>query len=208
LDLVATHETDRALDFLGRWDRVEIEIGSGNGHFLTEYGARLGQCGLLGIESKPKRCGKIEKKIELKKLANILIFNGKAEALLARLADGSLDAFHVYFPDPWPKTKHRRRRLFKMDALEVFYRALKPGGRIYFATDVHDYYLQVKILGLLHGGFAVRDGDLPPETALSSFNLKTRRAGKTLRGLVLEKTAGAITVSGCSSAGAGSQIST
>jgi tRNA (guanine-N7-)-methyltransferase len=188
LDLVATNEIESALAFLGRWERAEIEIGSGNGHFLAEYGNQQRACGLLGIETKNRRCGKIEKKINTKGLGNVLLFRGKAESLLALLKPASVDAFHIYFPDPWPKTKHRRRRLFKMPALEVFHRALKTGGRIYFGSDVFDYYLQAKVLGALHGGFAVLPEELPPEAVLSMFSFKTQAAGRPLRGLVLQKT--------------------
>ncbi|MBN2351928.1 MAG: hypothetical protein JXD23_05110 [Spirochaetales bacterium] len=188
MDLVATSVIESALAFLGRWRRVEIEIGSGNGHFLTEYGKRLPDCGLLGIETKNRRCGKIQKKIRNNGLDNVLLFQGRAESLFDRLAPDLVDAIHVYFPDPWPKSKHRRRRLFKMPALEVFHRVLKTGGRIYFATDVFDYYLQAKVLGILHGGFAVPAENLPPETTLSMFSLRTRTAGRSPKGLVLRKT--------------------
>ena len=188
MDLVATSEIETALAFLGRRRRVEIEIGSGNGHFLTEYGKRFPECGLLGIETKNRRCGKIQKKIRTNALDNILLYQGRAESLFERLAPGSVDAVHIYYPDPWPKAKHRRRRLFKMPALEVFYRVLKTGGRVFFATDVFDYYIQAKVLGLLHGGFAVPAESLPPEATLSMFSLKTQAAGRPLKGLVLQKT--------------------
>jgi tRNA (guanine-N7-)-methyltransferase len=186
-DPVVTSGIETALAFIRGRERVEIEIGSGNGHFLAAYGARMTDCTLLGIEAKIKRCEKIEKKVSAGRLDHIGVFRGRAEALCERLEPGSVDAFHVYFPDPWPKTKHRRRRLLRLPTFELLHRVLKNRGRIFFGSDVFDYYLQVKVLALVHGGFTVTEEPVPPEAVHSLFSLLTGRAGKKLHALVVQK---------------------
>jgi tRNA (guanine-N7-)-methyltransferase len=186
-DPVVTGEIEIALAFLQDRARTEIEIGSGNGHFLAAYGERHRTTVLLGIETKSKRCAKIEKKITAAGLSRVMVFRGRAEELTQRLEPGSIDAFHVYFPDPWPKTKHRRRRLMRWPSLSLLHRALKKDGTVYFGSDVFDYYLQVKVLALFHGGFAVGIESLPPEVVLSLFSEKTSGAGKKIHALAIHK---------------------
>jgi len=189
LELVETNELEKSLTFLASWKYREIEIGSGNGHFLAEYGVRNNTCCLLGIELKQKRCLKIRDKINKKQLANIRVFQGMAELLLERLPPSSIDAFHLYYPDPWPKTKQRKRRLLKLSSLERFYIALKENGRIYFTSDIFDYYIQVKLLAILHGGFQFGDCGLPGEAIHSLYAARTLSMGKAAYSLVLVKNA-------------------
>jgi tRNA (guanine-N7-)-methyltransferase len=189
-DLVVTNEIDTVLSFLEGRSRIEIEIGSGNGHFLSAYGKRVRQGALLGIETKSKRCAKIDKKISAAGLSHILIFQGRAETVLGRLGPDRVNAFHVYFPDPWPKTKHRRRRLLRWPTLPVFHRTLKTGGFVFFGSDVFDYYLQAKVLFLHHGGFEIVPDAVPLEAVISLYSRKTRAAGKKFHALAARKQGG------------------
>jgi len=173
--------------FLKRWSQVEIEIGSGNGHFLAQYARNQASKGLLGIELKAKRCRKIQKKISALRLGNVLIFHGNANQLLTCLYPGSIDAFHIYFPDPWPKTKQRKRRFIKQPLLKKLYLLLKPSGRIYFASDVYDYFLQVRLLALADGRFSCFNNSLPPEAELSLYAQKTYQHGQDLFTVTLIK---------------------
>jgi tRNA (guanine-N7-)-methyltransferase len=152
---------------LSELKNCEIEIGCGNGHFIAEYGARFPDTLLLGVDIKEKRCRKAIKKIKRKGLTNTSIIRGRAEECLQLLPPQRLTAFHIYFPDPWPKKKHQRRRFFKLAQLQQMYQCLKPGGRIYFATDMYDYYLQAKLLLLLHPGFELMP-EFPPEEMYNS----------------------------------------
>jgi len=139
---------------------LEIEIGCGNGHFLAEYAARVPDARLVGIDIKQKRCAKAREKAARRGLANVSIEHISAEQYLSEVAAGSVTAFHIYFPDPWPKSRHRKRRFFTMESLVRLHALLTEGGRLYFGTDFLDYYLQAKVLVALHGGF-----DLSPEPA-------------------------------------------
>ena len=160
-----------ALDLLtgrAQGSGCEVEIGCGNGHFLTEYAGVKPDTLLIGIDIKEKRCLKAREKAEKRGLRNVSIVHGTAEQFLRELSPMSVDAFHVYFPDPWPKSRHRKRRFFTMENLERMHDTLRIGGRVYFGTDFFDYYLQAKVLIALHHGFLIV-GEPAPDAVLSSL---------------------------------------
>lgn len=146
----------------------EVEIGCGNGHFLAAYAAGRPDTLLIGIDIKAKRCRKAREKAEKRGLDNVAIVHGSAEAFLRDLPPLSVDAFHIYFPDPWPKSRHRKRRFFTMETLRIMHDRLRDGGRVYFGTDFFDYYIQAKVLVALHGGFRLLK-EPAPEAVLSSL---------------------------------------
>jgi tRNA (guanine-N7-)-methyltransferase len=146
----------------------EVEIGCGNGHFLVSYASGRPRTLLIGIDIKARRCRKAEEKAEKRGLANIAIVHGAAEVFIRDMPPCSARAFHIYFPDPWPKSRHRKRRFFTMDTLSLMYGKLCDGGQLHFGTDFFDYYLQAKVLVALHGGFRLAR-ELAPEDVLSSI---------------------------------------
>jgi len=147
---------------------LEVEIGCGNGHFLCEYAAEKQGTILIGIDIKKKRCLKAQAKADRRGYANIVIINGSAEMLLREMPPSSVDAFHIYFPDPWPKSRHRKRRFFTMENLVLMANLLKAGGRLLFGTDFFDYYIQAKVLVALYSGFSIT-ADSTPASVLSSL---------------------------------------
>jgi tRNA (guanine-N7-)-methyltransferase len=146
----------------------EVEIGCGNGHFITAYAAGRPDTHLIGIDIKEKRCLKARDKAEKRGLKNVTIVQATAESFLRELLPGSVDAFHIYFPDPWPKSRHRKRRFFTMENLRLMRAGLRGAGRLYFGTDFFDYYLQAKVLVALHEGFLIT-AEPAPEPVLSSL---------------------------------------
>lgn len=171
-----------------RASRLEIEIGSGNGHFLAQYGRDRSHTLLVGVDLKPQRCEKAALKAERLGLAHVLVVCGRAEQLLDSLAPASVDAFHMYFPDPWPKSRHRRRRFVRAPQLDTLHDRLRPGGLLYFATDFFDYYVQVKLLLLAHGGFALEPATPPPEAFVSVFGKRFADWGRSIRTVVARRT--------------------
>lgn len=164
-----------------RSDRtVEIEIGCGNGHFLTYYAEGKEERWLLGIDIKEKRCAKALKKIDRCGFGNVHIICGRAEEFIRRLPASRIGGFHIYFPDPWPKNKHRQRRFFRMPQLDLLTAALEPGGLIYFTTDFFDYYLQAKLLTLLHPSLILLEPSPPDEFFESVFSRKLSRMGRRI----------------------------
>ncbi len=159
---------------------LEVEIGCGNGHFIVEYAEKTPASFLLGIELKNRRCLKAARKAERRRLANVAIFRGRAEDLIRRLPPASVGRFHVYFPDPWPKTRHRRRRFLRVPNLDLLADRLQAGGLVYFCSDIGDYALQAKILFLLHPAFELSDEPPRQDTLLSVFGRKFLEAGKEI----------------------------
>ena len=172
-----------------RLEKLEVEIGCGNGHFMVEYCRMNPKSLFIGVELKKKRCFKAQAKIEKRQLTNARVIHGSAEALLTVLPDDSVDCFHLYFPDPWPKTRHRRRRFLRRGNIETLQKKLKIGGSIFFVTDYFDYYFHTKVLFLLHEGLELSQH--PPSTSVyhSVFAQRFTDRGKLIRSLTVRKTA-------------------
>jgi len=159
---------------------LEVEIGCGNGHFLCAYAPEKRGTRLVGIDIKRKRCLKAREKAQKRGLDNISIVHASAEEFLQELRPGSVDAFHIYFPDPWPKSRHRKRRFFTMESLGVMHDLLRSGGRLCFGTDFFDYYIQAKVLVALHAGFAFDDQQAPAAVLTSLYGRKFSEARKNI----------------------------
>lgn len=152
-----THGQDRALQELlpryavpegpvdfqalfGRDARRTLEIGFGDGHNLAELARRHPEQDFLGCEVHRPGVGRLLLGIEADKLANVRVYPDDAIPFLKeRVADASLDAILIYFPDPWPKKRHHKRRLIQADTAGLFASKLKTGGTLQLATDWEDY---------------------------------------------------------------------
>jgi tRNA (guanine-N7-)-methyltransferase len=174
----------RLQPLLPRAPRVELEVGSGSGAFLAACSAARRDTLVIGTEIKLERCRKAARKLARAEADNGVIIRARAEEVIARLAPGSLAAVHIYFPDPWPKRRHRRRRLLRKGVIEDLARLLRPGGCLYLATDFFDYYLQAVVLLLLHPELEVdRDPARVPAYAdaeLSRYGPRLAALGKSI----------------------------
>jgi tRNA (guanine-N7-)-methyltransferase len=158
-----------------------VEIGCGNGHFLASYAASRPDTQFIGIDIKARRCRRAQEKVEKRGLGNVEILHVGAEEFLHDLPLRSVDAFHIYFPDPWPKSRHRKRRFFTMESLRTMHGRLRAGGRLFFGTDFFDYYLQAKVLLALHGGFRLSEGPAPDDVLTSVYGQRFIEEHKTIR---------------------------
>ena len=161
---------------LGAHGELEVEIGMGNGHFLAAYAAANPHRFFIGIERKRHRVLRALKKVEVARLSNVRVVLGRAEAVLDVLPRSSVSAFHIYFLDPWPKSKHRKRRFLRRESAAMLFDRLRSGGRILFATDMLDYYLQAKILFVLCGALSAQT-EPPEETHRSVYSARFRETG-------------------------------
>jgi tRNA (guanine-N7-)-methyltransferase len=123
---------------------VEVELGSGDGSFLAAYASRHPERNFLGVERLLGRLRKIDRKGLRAGLTNLRLISIEASYLLEYLLPaGSISALHVYFPDPWPKRKHRKHRLVNDRFSELAWKVLVPGGTVYLRTDDPDYFAQM-----------------------------------------------------------------
>ncbi len=124
----------------GRDAPLVLEIGFGNGDALAAMAAAEADCNFLGIEVYPPGVGAALQKIEQAGLGNVRIMSDDAvDVLQACVADASIDAVRLYFPDPWPKKRHHKRRLVQPEFADLVADKLKIGGLWHMATDWRPY---------------------------------------------------------------------
>ena len=120
---------------------LEVEVGSGKGLFLAGASRAHPERDFLGIEVAQKYARFAAAKLARQGGSNALMIHGDALTLFRQwFPAGSLAAVHVYFPDPWWKKRHKKRRVLNEDFLRDVERTLTPGGRLHFWTDVEEYF--------------------------------------------------------------------
>lgn len=139
---------DAPLDFsalFGRVAPIVLEIGMGDGETLLELAGRSPGTDFVGVEVHRPGLGHCLLGIEARGLANLrLIAQDAVEVLERRVADGVLDEVLLYFPDPWPKKRHHKRRIVQPAFVDLIDRRLKPGGVLRLATDWAPYAEQMR----------------------------------------------------------------
>jgi tRNA (guanine-N7-)-methyltransferase len=125
----------------GRVAPIEVEVGSGKGLFLRTAAAAKPEVDFLGIEVARKYAAFAAAGLAKAGLTNAVVVSGDGLRLFTEMIpDDSLAAVHVYFPDPWWKKRHRRRRVMRESFLHDIERTLRPGGSLHFWTDVEEYF--------------------------------------------------------------------
>lgn len=118
---------------------VWLEIGFGGGEHLAAQAARRPDILSIGAEPFQNGVASALRHIDEAGLTNVRLLDGDARELLGWLPDASIDRLFVLFPDPWPKTRHHKRRIVQADTVAAFARVLKPGAALRFASDVAHY---------------------------------------------------------------------
>ena len=148
--LLKPENLDGKIDFVrvfGRACPVHIEVGAGKGTFLLNQARAQPGNNFLGIEWARKYYRFAVDRIGRWGLTNVRIIRTDAAAFLADfIPDNSVDCFHIYFPDPWPKKRHHKRRFICPANLEHLVRCLKTGGQLKIATDHTDYFEVIKMV--------------------------------------------------------------
>jgi tRNA (guanine-N7-)-methyltransferase len=139
--------TSRTL--FGRQAPLEIEVGSGKGLFLTVASGDRPDVVFLGIEVSAKYARFAAANLARHHRDNALMVQGDAVALLhERVPESSVQAVHVYFPDPWWKKRHKKRRVMNPAFVQDIQRILQRGGSLHFWTDVEEYFrTSVELIG-------------------------------------------------------------
>jgi tRNA (guanine-N7-)-methyltransferase len=156
---------------------LEIEIGAGKGEFILEYASSNPERNFLAIELSGTvgqllavRCGRAE-------LPNVRVARMDARALVnLMLPDASVAAFHIYYPDPWPKERHIKHRMVSPYFVRNLARTLTPDGAIYAASDVKEW--AEEIFAMLEAGGFRRIEKEPPGARRSGFGRKYMAQGK------------------------------
>ena len=134
---------DFPLNYIDVFDNVNpvtIEIGFGMGAATAIIAQNNPEKNYLGLEVHRPGVGRLLNEIEDKNLSNLYIIEHDAiEVLEKMIPDNSVSAFHIFFPDPWPKKKHHKRRLVQRPRTDLLTKKLAPGGYIYMATDWEPY---------------------------------------------------------------------
>jgi tRNA (guanine-N7-)-methyltransferase len=162
---------------------VEVEVGSGRGLFLVNAGLSCPGTGFLGIENDFKEARRAARRLQKRRLDNVRILGADARRVCAEyLPDASAIAVHVYFPDPWWKRRHRKRRIFTAEFVAQAARILKPDGLLHAWTDVAEYFEVLSALVAQNREFVA----LPPPSERpathdmdyhTSFERKKRKLG-------------------------------
>ncbi len=170
-------------DWFERQAPVLLEIGFGMGDALVAFAEAHPDWNCVGVEIYRPGLGGVMARCAERGLDNVRLLEGDARtALAASLTPGSLDRIHVFFPDPWPKARHHKRRLIEPGFARLAATRLAPGGRLLLATDWEDYANQM--LSVLEaepalrnlapaGGFSARTPDRP----LTRFEERGMRLG-------------------------------
>jgi tRNA (guanine-N7-)-methyltransferase len=157
---------------------VWLEIGFGGGEHLAGRAAARPDVLCLGAEPFLNGVASALRHIEERGLDNVRLHAGDARDLMARLPKASLGALFVLFPDPWPKTRHHKRRLVGPEFIAGAARVLKPGGRLLFATDWEDYanWALIRFLASPDFLWAARTADdwrrAPPDHVTTRYEAK------------------------------------
>lgn len=168
----------------------ELEIGFGKGRYLMRRAAEHPERRFLGVEMAAQYFRILAERARKRRLGNLLAVRGEALYLLsAVLPRGFAGTIHVYHPDPWPKARHHKRRLFDPETIDLVLGALVPGGTLFLGTDHLDY--GDVVMGILdrHPAVSYRRLDGPwPDGPRTNYEAKYVAEGRPI--LRLEVTAG------------------
>jgi tRNA (guanine-N7-)-methyltransferase len=168
-----------------------LEIGFGMGEALAEFARAHPECDFLGIEVHTPGVGNLLKLVDASGLTNVRVISHDAvEVLTHMIAPDSFDGVHVFFPDPWPKKRHHKRRLIQPAFVHLLASRIRPGGYLHLATDWVEYAAQM--LHVLDAepalvntvdGFAAR----PESRPLTKFETRGIRLGHEVRDLLFRR---------------------
>jgi len=187
-DLRLPLDLDALLPGAGPW---VVELGFGKGRYLLRQALERPGHRFLGIEVANEYWRRVARAIQRRRLGNLAAIRGEALFLIsAVLPRGFAREVHVYFPDPWPKTRHRKRRLFDPQTVDLVLGMLRPDGELSFATDFEEYGEAVEDLLRGYPGLEVERREEPwPEGPRTNYEAKFGREGRPIVRLVARRAA-------------------
>jgi len=175
-------------EIFGNRHPVVMEIGFGNGSLLAEQATRHPEVNFIGIEVHRPGVGRLLQQLELHENRNVRVMNHDAvEILNHQIPPRSLSAIWLFFPDPWPKKRHHKRRILNRQFLDLAANALQEGGILHLATDWQDYALQMQEVIEEHHRFSLAQNPDPSSYPFSRpathIEQRGQRKGHTIRDL-------------------------
>jgi tRNA (guanine-N7-)-methyltransferase len=156
---------------------VEIEIGPGRGDVLLAFAAARPEVNFFAIEHVQGAAAHVAARLRTAGLPNARVLGADAVCVVEHLVPpASVAAYHIYFPDPWPKSRHRKRRLVTPEFAAAMTRTLAPGGTVHVATDVGALFDDIAQV-LAAAGFAQRDDVCAPPRPTTRFETKYATTG-------------------------------
>lgn len=155
-----------------------VEIGSGMGEATASMAAASPQVVLLAVEVHPAGVAALLRRLEEQNLANVRVARDDAVLVLEALLPSSVAEVRVFFPDPWPKAKHAKRRLVRPDFTALVASRLAPGGRLHLATDVGGYTEHA--LQVLADGWTASVVARPAHRPVTRFEQQGLDAGRSI----------------------------
>jgi len=164
----------------GREAPLVVEVGSGMGEATAQMAAADPGRNLLAVDVHRQGLGRLLRRVEDAGRTNVRVAEGDAVVLLRdMLPPASVDEVRVYFPDPWPKARHAKRRLVQRPFLDLVASRLRPGGVLHIATDWAPYAAQVHQLLATHDAFEIRsEGARPAHRPVTRFESQGLAAGR------------------------------
>lgn len=179
------------VDIFGNTNPIVVEIGFGMGDATVKLAQANPDINYIGIEVHRPGVGRVLNEIKRLDLKNLyLIEHDALEVLEYMIGDNSLNGFHIFFPDPWPKKKHHKRRLVQRPRTNLIAKKLAPGGYLYFVTDWLEYaefaleeLNQTETLKNKYEGFA----EPQPWRSQTKFERKGLNADRVITEIYFEK---------------------
>lgn len=177
----------------GRSAPLHLEIGFGMGHALFELATQHPDQDFIGIEVHRPGVGRLLDEIDKSGINNIRLLKHDAiEVLRQQIPENSLDSVMLFFPDPWHKKRHHKRRIVQPDFVEMIHQRLKPGGLFHLATDWEEYAEWMMEVVSQHPGLTNRAGagafsPRPDSRPVTKFEKRGIRLGHGVWDLLFEK---------------------
>jgi tRNA (guanine-N7-)-methyltransferase len=177
--------------WFGRTAPVVLEIGSGMGETTSKLAAAAPEVNYVAVEVYQAGLAQLMMRAEDLGVANLRLLRGDAVILLTEhIAPDSLDEVRLYFPDPWPKKRHHKRRIVQPDFAALVASRLRPGGRFHMATDWEHYAEHMlavcsaePLLHNVHNGWAPR----PEWRPVTKFESRAHTEDRNIRDLIFER---------------------
>ena len=173
----------------GRTAPLVVEIGSGMGEATAQMAAVDPDRDLLAVDVHVQGLGRLLRRVEDLGLTNVRVAEGDGVLLLRdMLTTGTVDEVRVFFPDPWPKARHTKRRLVQRDFLDLVADRLRPGGVLHVATDWPPYAEAMQSLLASHPSYdVVHEGSRPPHRPITRFEQQGLDAGRASYDLIASR---------------------